>query len=360
MTREKKVGLFVVVGLAITVAAVLVIGENRHVWDSKVTYTTVFDNVAGLRAGAPVRMGGVDIGDVTRVGYSDDVKDARIHVRMRIVKSEAIRVRDDTIATVANKGLLGDKMLELSVGAGAEFDPKNPIASREPADLFGSINSMSGDAKETLVMIKETARTLSDPQLAQDVKGSVKDLHTILDGVANKDSVAHRLLFDAAEAQKLDATLTNLEAGSANLAAVSADMRDVSGRVKTGPGLAHALVYDGDMAANASGSLAELHKDLEAIRTGNGLVHAFVYGDTDTQHVMTNVNAMSDDLRVIVSNLRAGKGTLGALLVDPSVYEDIKSLIGNVERNQVLRALVRYSIKADENKTAPATSPIVK
>jgi phospholipid/cholesterol/gamma-HCH transport system substrate-binding protein len=48
--------------------------------------------------------------------------------------------------------------------------------------------------------------------------------------------------------------------------------------------------------------------------------------------------------------MKAGRGTIGALLVDPSVYEDIKSLVGNVERNQVLRALVRYSIKQDEGQ----------
>ena len=48
--------------------------------------------------------------------------------------------------------------------------------------------------------------------------------------------------------------------------------------------------------------------------------------------------------------MRQGKGTIGALLVDPTVYEDIKSAVGNVERNEVLRALVRYSIKADEQK----------
>ena len=36
--------------------------------------------------------------------------------------------------------------------------------------------------------------------------------------------------------------------------------------------------------------------------------------------------------------------------VDPSVYEDMKVVLGNVERNDVLRALVRYSIKQDEKK----------
>ena len=59
---------------------------------------------------------------------------------------------------------------------------------------------------------------------------------------------------------------------------------------------------------------------------------------------------MSDDLREIVANVKAGRGTIGALLVDPTIYEDIKSLVGNVERNQVLRSLVRYSIKQTEEQ----------
>jgi phospholipid/cholesterol/gamma-HCH transport system substrate-binding protein len=80
---------------------------------------------------------------------------------------------------------------------------------------------------------------------------------------------------------------------------------------------------------------------------------------------------MSTDLRTILDGLREGKGTLGALLVDPSVYEDMKMLLGNVQRNQALRALVRYSIKRDDGnpgvevvdpqtsdpKPAPAAAP---
>jgi phospholipid/cholesterol/gamma-HCH transport system substrate-binding protein len=49
----------------------------------------------------------------------------------------------------------------------------------------------------------------------------------------------------------------------------------------------------------------------------------------------------------MVSGMREGKGTLGALMVDPSVYEDLKMLLGNIQRNQALRALVRYSIRRD-------------
>ena len=107
-------------------------------------------------------------------------------------------------------------------------------------------------------------------------------------------------------------------------------------------------------------AVAELHDDLRAIREGNGLAHALLYGDSSSQHVMTNINAMSDDLRAIVSGVREGKGTIGALLVDPTIYEDVKALVGNVERNDVLRSLVRYSIKADERRKATDPSAPAK
>ncbi len=142
----------------------------------------------------------------------------------------------------------------------------------------------------------------------------------------------------------------NLNQTSARLNATLANVQDVTDHVRAGPGIAHALVYDGEMSKSTAGVVHELHEDLRAIREGNGLAHALLYGDDPSQHVMTNLNAMSDDLRAIVGNLKQGKGTLGALLVDPTVYEDIKSAVGNVERNEVLRALVRYSIKADEKK----------
>ena len=61
MTKEKKVGLFVLLGVAISVVAVGLIGENRKFWERKVVYTTRYGDVAGLAAGSPVRMGGMGL-----------------------------------------------------------------------------------------------------------------------------------------------------------------------------------------------------------------------------------------------------------------------------------------------------------
>ncbi len=151
------------------------------------------------------------------------------------------------------------------------------------------------------------------------------------------------------------ATSTRRSAASTRLLA---DFQDVSGHVRTGPGIAHALVYDGEISKDAAGTMSEIHEDLKAIRQGNGIAHALLYGDDQSQHVMANLNAMSDDMRAILSGVRQGKGTIGGLLVDPTIYEDIRRVVGNVQRNDVLRALVRYSIKADEaGPPAPQVDP---
>ena len=171
--------------------------------------------------------------------------------------------------------------------------------------------------------------------------------------IAHNDSAVHRLLMDPREGERIDIALANVDNATMKLSSMLGSMQDVADHVRRGPGIAHAVLYDGEMSKNAAATLDEIHQDLQAIRTGNGLAHAVVYGDDNTQHVLGNVNAMSDDLRTIVAQMTDGKGTIGGLLVDPSIYEDLKSAVGNVERNQVLRALVRYSIKEDESKSKP-------
>jgi phospholipid/cholesterol/gamma-HCH transport system substrate-binding protein len=354
MSRQLKVGLFVVFGILLTMFAVFLIGDTRQLWNGKVGYSCAFKEVAGLKPGAPVRMGGLDVGDVTHVGHGKDPGDARVYVKMAISKGEAERIRSDTLARVVNKGLLGDKMLELTVGSpdAALLAPGALVPSEEPTDVLASANKIVSAGAQTVEDLEPLARALGDPKLAADIKGSAADLHSLLESIVHGDGTAHRLFYDHREADQLSELLGNLSRASNRLDATLADFQDATAHVRQGPGIAHALLYDGEISKNAAGTMAEIHEDLRAIRQGNGLAHAVLYGDDSSQHIMANFNAMSDDLRVIVGGVRQGKGTIGGLLVDPTIYEDIKSLVGNVERNEVLRALVRYSIKADEQHPA--------
>src|SRR5215472_13425894 len=102
MTRQMKVGVFVMFGLGLIAIAIFLIGENTRFWESKATYRAAFNDVAGLKSGAPVRSGGLDIGVVSHVGHAASPTDPRIIVTLSITKDEAARIREDTVASIIN------------------------------------------------------------------------------------------------------------------------------------------------------------------------------------------------------------------------------------------------------------------
>jgi len=352
MRSNAKVGAFLIAGFVVLTGIVFMIGDNRQAWAPKVNYVAPFKDVGGLKPGAPVELGGVDIGLVTGVAYGTETSDTRIYVKIKVVKKEAVRIRLATKASVAMKGLLGDKMIVLKVPdpAAPEMPAGGTLDVDEGIDFVATFQDISDKVKATLSNVEAMTRPLGDPKFAKDIAGTAASLNEILGAMAHQDSAVHRLLMDPREAQQIDQTLTNINTATMRLATTLGAVEDVTEHVRGGPGIAHAVIYDGEMSKNAAATLDEIHQDLEAIRKGNGLAHAVVYGDDNTQRMLGNLNAMTADLRDIIATIKAGKGTIGGLLVDPTVYEDLKSAVGNVERNQVLRALVRYSIKEDESR----------
>lgn len=358
-SREAKVGAFVLAGLIITGLVIFLIGDERRLFERQVTYHAVFDDVQGLKPGAPIRMGGIDIGTVGRVGYGKDPSDFRLHVELRIVRSEAVRIREDAVASIANKGLLGDKMVEISGGSRerSALPPGSTIATAQDAgleNLMSEVGAMAQKAKAILDNLEATTKGLADAQLQEDLHGSIAAARTILTHVAEGDGYVNRLLADPKEADRVSSLLANLDRAGGELAKTIAEARRMLEQVQRGPGLAHEVLYGegGKKTLSQFGSAAEeVALALKGIREGDGLARAALYGgEGPGQELVANLNAMSADLRAIVADVRRGKGTLGALLVDPSIYEDMKMVLGNVGRNDVLRALVRYSIKQDEKR----------
>lgn len=366
ISREIKVGLFVLVGLILSGMIVFLIGDQRHLFERSIVYRTSFDDVQGLAPGAPVRMNGINVGSVTRVEHSDDLKDPRIHVLLWVVSGEAVRIRTDAKARIVNKGLLGDKMLEIAPGdlgqpplpADSYIEGENP---QDLASLTTQLGDIADKTASLMTNLDKVVKTFADDDVQKDFRSSVHSMQVIMHDVAEGEGYVHRLLADPAEAERISRALYNFERTSEELAATSTEVRQIASRVNRGPGFAHSLVYadDGTVAVQRLGGAAdEVAATLRGVREGNGLARTVLYGggDGQDQQILTNLNAASRDLRDVMAGVKAGKGTVGALLVDPSVYEDMKVLLGNVERNEVLRALVRYSIKRDEARPAVRVS----
>src|ERR1700733_1157331 len=121
--QDLKVGVFVLAGLAMCAVAIFLIGDERRLFSKSVEFHTKFTDVQGLKAGAPIRMGGIDIGHVSSVAYGKNPSDTTIYVELDIVSTEAGRIKTDCTAQIATKGLLGDKMLEVTKGTAAQSIP---------------------------------------------------------------------------------------------------------------------------------------------------------------------------------------------------------------------------------------------
>jgi phospholipid/cholesterol/gamma-HCH transport system substrate-binding protein len=339
---ELRVGIFVTAALVVAMALSFVLGSQDNLFSAKNEYITYFDQVDGLRPGSPVRIAGVDVGTVRAVDLEDD---GRILVRASVLVDAAHLIRVDSIATVGNKGLLGDKLLDIRVGSGEVLPEGAAIPSETPIGLgeyVERVGSIIEEVEQTAANLRLATAPLAEEQFSNDLRDTTHNFATISRMAADEDGALAHLLSNEENAQRIDRTLANAESASASLAAASRSVERIVREVE--------VIY-GDQGtrlvtnlADATGEIATL---LLNVREGDGLVHELVYEDTGGA-LLTNLEGMSNDMRAVVADIRAGRGTIGGLLADPSIYEDVKRLVGNLERNDILRALVRYSIRQDE------------
>ena len=361
MRRELKVGLFVLIGLISAGAIIFVIGDSRSVFASKETYNARFEDVQGLKPGSPVRMGGVDIGTVTEVQYSQDYSNERISVRLEIIEREAPRIRQDSTASVVGKGLLGDMMVNINPGspkseriqAGGEIPTK--LDEGGFGGMMKKVGPIADSAKNVMDNLQKTTSTFAEDEFREDLRRTVEAIRKTLEGIEQREGYIGKLINDPEEAQRVSRLVENFSQTAVNLQGLTAELQKSVHQVNSGPGFAHDILYDragSDTVAQFGKAAEQLALSLEGVRKGDSVAHDLLYGSEggagDTKRITSNLAKMSDDLAHISADVRAGKGTIGALLVDPSIYEDLKMLLGNVQRNQVLRALVRYSVNRDE------------
>ncbi len=309
--RERRLivraGLFVAVGLVLAAIVIFLIGKEGRLFDKQVIYHGAFDNVEGLTIDSPVRLGGLNVGHVSSIAFSPDLGDKRIQVQMEISSKFADRIRTDSVARVGSRGVLGDKTVEIALGSA---EASQIAAGGEiPTGSSGDITSLlktSGEVMDNVVAISRDLRqgiaAYTQPAVRSDVSGLLKSAREILEEIRSGDGALHALLYDKKGAQAIS------ELGG------------------------------------AAGELATLLRDSR--QNPNSAVHQLAYGDA--RHLMANLGSAAADLKSISAKVNSGEGTLGALINDPTVYEDLRTILGNVKRNRILRALVRFSISNGE------------
>jgi len=116
---ELGTGLFVMLGFAALFFLVTQITNRGIVWGEKNYHLTArFDNVGGLKVGAPVSIGGVTVGRVDAIEF--DSKDYKAVARLAI-QTRYSKIPDDSDVAIFTAGLLGGNYVGFTPGGSATY-----------------------------------------------------------------------------------------------------------------------------------------------------------------------------------------------------------------------------------------------
>lgn len=298
------VGLFVIASLVVGALAVLFLGARGGILNPRYRLITYFEDVQGLVGGAPVRLAGRDVGSVEFVSFAPLTGDLPpVRVVMQVDQDIQDRVRSDSVARIGTIGLLGDKYVEISMGTafGRVLQDGDELASVSPLDLGMAV-----------------------------ARGS-----EAIDNIATLAANVNRVVAEFGEAM-----------GGQKIAQATGSLTAIVSEIQDGDGLLHSLIYDryqGSGVESIESSLATLEDILNEIALGKGVLHQMIYGGAEDQDVLRDALAAVARLDSILSKVDGGEGTLGLLVNDPGLYQDLQELLGGAQRSLVVRSLIRLS-----------------
>jgi phospholipid/cholesterol/gamma-HCH transport system substrate-binding protein len=165
MSRAARLGAFIITTLLILAAGIFIIGDRQYLFSSTYRLKTQFASVAGLDAGAEVRVGGVHSGSVRRIELPDKPT-GKITVLMDLQRSTHAIIKKDSVAAIQTEGLLGNEFVALSFGSaqGANVQDGDTIASEPPlviADLIKKTDAILDSSQEALGNVTVATANLS-------------------------------------------------------------------------------------------------------------------------------------------------------------------------------------------------------
>jgi phospholipid/cholesterol/gamma-HCH transport system substrate-binding protein len=380
--KKLRVGVFVLVALVAGIGLVYALGARARLFEPKYTVHADFTEVGGLNEGATVRLAGVQIGRVKRVNLPSE-PGGKVRVDLSIAKRFANRVRKNSVARIETQGLLGDRIVELTVGtadAAATHDG-DVIASRDPTD-FGRILGQGAETMKNVAALadslKATADTLRQSKIIEDASATMASTRRVTDRVARMvDEVdkgrgwAHALIYEEPVAlrkmnevivttqrmlDRMDrgegaaGVLTSPQSTAAARRFVAA--MDKFARVAEQPGAADeglvpALLFDPKYKNVLEDLKVVAHNFREVsdrLVGGKGTLGGLIQdepADASIRQASRDLQAALANLKDITAKINEGEGTLGALIADPTVYERLVSILDGAQRSFLLRGLLR-------------------
>ena len=369
-----RVGVFVLVALAVFLGLVYALGARARLFEARYTIHADFIEVGGLVEGATVRLAGVQIGRVTGVHLPGE-PGGKVRIDLTIARRYSDRIRKNSIARIETQGLLGDKIVEITVGnaTAPPVAPGEVLAARDPADLGRVIAAGAETAKDVGALasaLRETAEKVNQSKLIEDAATTVNKLGRVVDQVEHGRGWAHALVYEEPltlrRLNELIATTQTLvervEKGqgaagvlvspesTASAKRFVAAMDRISGMVEQPerePGLLPGLLFDPKYRSvledlrTVAHNLREVSDRLAGGRGTLGSLVADSGGEGELKPTLQDLRAAVANLKAISQKINEGEGTVGALIADPAIYERLVTILDGAQRSFLLRSMIR-------------------
>jgi len=317
LSKDKTaMGAFVVGGLLLFGFGLFLIGDRRMLFSRSAEFYTEFAQINALEAGAKVRVGGMDAGEVVEVRVPAG-PGSKFRLKFRIIEKLFPVIRTDSVASIQTDGLLGNKFLLIDIGTTGIASAGYTLNSKEPFEI--------GDL---LAKIRETVDAIDGT--VGEVKGDVTDAtQTVADTARHVDQI-------------IVAAQQPLEKFMVAAAGISEDAGALIARVRAGEGTIGKLMNDDSVYNDVAGSARQIKEAMENLRATSSDVQQLVSklkssGVPDNlERIAKNLGDSSDRLRVMVSSFQPTSGGADGIAGDfratlTSTREAMSDLSENLE-----------------------------
>jgi phospholipid/cholesterol/gamma-HCH transport system substrate-binding protein len=290
MNSENKrsiiVGLFVLVGLAILVAGILVLGGQQNRFAKTVRITADFENIGGLKKGSNVWFSGVKIGTIREVNFT---KNRHVEIVMNIEEKSRVYIRKDAIAALSSEGFIGNKIIEIQGGSSSvpPIEEGDRLQSKEAVNTDQMIATLQIN-NENLVAITENIKNLSDK-------------------IKNGEGTIGAFFTDSMLAVNIKTMMANLNQAAANSKKVTEDFKQFSTQLNNNESLLGQLLNDTVVFSSLKTSVAQM------------------------QNITQTASTLTLNLNKASEQLNEKDNSIGVLLNDSVVADQLKRTLDNLE-----------------------------
>ena len=332
---QLRVGL-VVIFASITLAVLIFLMTGpTGIFTPKIILLAYFDNAGGLREGAPVRLSGVDIGNVVALRVVASRTLDPVEVKLKVANRYQGAIKKDSTAMLATAGVLGETFVDIDSRQAKAGPAQNGdvLKTLNEPDLQDVIRTSQGTLQNVDILLKRLDRIMSFVESGQGSIGRLiydEDLYKRLNSTLNQvQSMVGEISQGKGSVGKL---IVSDELYNKANAAVD-NLNKIIDEIQTGNGTVGKLLKDPTLYNNANSTIASAKDLMEGVNKGQGALGKFAKDEEFARKLDNTLTRLSS----IADKIDNGQGSVGKLMNDPSVYNNTDQLL--VEMRGLMKAV---------------------